>query len=55
LLASVDEGWGNTELSHVLAHNTVVSDVEGAFEVGVHNVDVFVVYFRVLHHHYDGG
>jgi hypothetical protein len=50
-----DKGWGHTELAHVLEHNTVVGGVEGAFEVRVHYVYVFVVYFCVLHHRDDGG
>jgi hypothetical protein len=33
----------------------VVGGVEGVFEVRVHDVDIFVVYFCVLHHHDDGG
>jgi hypothetical protein len=33
----------------------VVRGVEGAFEIRVHDVDVFVVEFRVLHCHNEGG
>jgi hypothetical protein len=39
----------------VLEHDTVVGGIESAFEVHVHDVDVFVVSFCVLHHHDDGG
>jgi hypothetical protein len=33
----------------------VVNGIEGAFEVGIHDVEVLVVEFGVLHHHDDGG
>jgi hypothetical protein len=33
----------------------VVGGSEGAFEVRVHDVDVFVVYFGILRHHDGGG
>jgi hypothetical protein len=48
--------WGHTELAHLLEHNAVVRGVERAFEVRVrvHDADVFVVEFRVLHRHDDG-
>jgi hypothetical protein len=36
-------------------NDAVVCGVKGAFEVRVHDVDVFVVEFGVLHHHDDGG
>jgi hypothetical protein len=52
--ASVDKGWGHTESADVLEHITVVGGVEGAFEVRVNDIDIFVVYFCVLHHHDDG-
>jgi hypothetical protein len=54
LLASVDKGGGQTELAHVFEHNAVVSGVEGAFEVRVYDLNVFVANFCVLHHHDDG-
>jgi hypothetical protein len=55
LCASVYKGGGHTELAHVLEHDAVVCGVEGAYEVRVHDVDVFFVDFGVLHHHDDGG
>jgi hypothetical protein len=42
-------------LTHVSEHDAVVGGIEGAFDVRVHDVDVFVVYFCVLQHHDDGG
>jgi hypothetical protein len=33
----------------------LVGGIEGAFGFRVHDVDVLVVEFSVLHHHYDGG
>jgi hypothetical protein len=36
-------------------HNTVVGGIEGAFEIRVHYLDVFLVDFGVFHHHDDGG
>jgi hypothetical protein len=39
----------------VFDHDAVVGGVEGALEVCVHDVDVFVVEFRVFHHHDEGG
>jgi hypothetical protein len=42
-------------LTHVFEHDAVVRGVEGAFEVRVHDVDVFVVELRVLHRHNEGG
>jgi hypothetical protein len=42
-------------LAHVFEHDAMVCGVEGAFEVRVHDVDVFLVDFRVPHHHDDGG
>jgi hypothetical protein len=53
LFACVDKGGGHTDLTHVLGHNAVVCGVEGSFDVGVHDVDVLVVYFGVIYH--DGG
>jgi hypothetical protein len=55
LFASVDKCGGRTELAHVFEHDAVVGGIEGAFEVRLHDVDVFVVYFGVFHHHDDGG
>jgi hypothetical protein len=55
LFISVYKGGGHTELSHVFEHDAVVGGVEGAFEVRVHDVDVVVVDFCILHHHDDGG
>jgi hypothetical protein len=55
VVAGVDKGGGHAELAHVLEHDAVVSGIEGAFEVGIHDVDVFVMNFGVLHHHDDGG
>jgi hypothetical protein len=55
LFASAYEGRGHTELAHVFEHDAAVCDVEGAFEVRVHAVDVLVVSFGIFHHHGDGG
>jgi hypothetical protein len=55
LFTSFYKGGGHTELAHVLEHDAVVGGVEGAFQVRVHDVDVFVVYFCIFHHHHDGG
>jgi hypothetical protein len=42
-------------MAHVFEHDAVVCGVEGAFEVRVHDEDVFAVEFGVLHHHDHGG
>jgi hypothetical protein len=42
-------------LAHGLEHDAVALSVESALEVRIHDVDVFVVNFCVLHHHDDGG
>jgi hypothetical protein len=55
MFASVYKGGGHTELVHVFEHHAVVCDVEGAFEVRVHDVDVFLINFGIFHHHDDGG
>jgi hypothetical protein len=55
VLAGVDEGGGHTELAHVFVHDAVVGYVEGALEVGVHDVEILVVELGVLHYHDDGG
>ena len=55
MFAGIDKGGGHTELTHVFEHDAVVRGVEGAFEIRVHDVDVFVVEFRVLHRHNEGG
>jgi hypothetical protein len=39
----------------VFEHDGVVGCVEGAFEVGIHDVEVLVVELGVLHHHDDVG
>jgi hypothetical protein len=39
----------------VFEHDAVVIGVEGAFEVRVDDVDVFVVNFGIFHRHDDGG
>jgi hypothetical protein len=39
----------------VFEHDAVVGCIEGAFEVGIHDVDVLVVELGVLYHHDDGG
>jgi hypothetical protein len=39
----------------VFEHDAVVCGVDGALEVRVHDVDVLVVEFCVLHRHNDGG
>jgi hypothetical protein len=49
LLACVDKGGARTELAHVFEHDAVVGGIESAIEVCVHDVDVFVIYFFVLH------
>ena len=41
LLAYVDKGGGHTELTHVFEHDAVVRGIERAFEIRVHDVDVF--------------
>jgi hypothetical protein len=55
VFACVDEGGGHTELAHVFEHDAVVGYVEGAPEVGIHDVKVLVVELGVFHHHDDGG
>jgi hypothetical protein len=54
VFACVDKGGGHTELTHVFEHDAVVRSIERAFEVRVHDANVFVVEFRVLHRHDDG-
>jgi hypothetical protein len=54
VFAGVYKGGGRTELSHVLEHDAVVYCIKCAFEVRVHDVDVFVVELGVLHHDDDG-
>jgi hypothetical protein len=39
----------------VFENVAVVGGVEGAFEVRLHDVDVSVVEFCILHHHDEGG
>jgi hypothetical protein len=51
LLAFIDKGGGYTKLTH----DAVVGGTESAFEVRVHDVNFFNVYFCVLHYHHDGG
>jgi hypothetical protein len=46
---------GHTELSHVFEHDAVVSGIQCALEVRVHDVHVLYVEFGVFHHHDDGG
>jgi hypothetical protein len=53
LFACIDKGGGHTELADLFEHNAVVGGIESAFEVRVHDVDVLVVEFGVLHHHGD--
>jgi hypothetical protein len=55
VFASVYKGGGHTELAHVFDHDAVVCSVEDTLEVRVHDVDVFLVEFRVLRRHDDGG
>jgi hypothetical protein len=33
--------------------NIIISRIEGAFKVRVHDVYIFVVYFGILHHHHE--
>jgi hypothetical protein len=54
LFACVDEGGGHIESVHVVEHDAVIDYDEDAFKVRVHDADVFIVYFGVLHHHHDG-
>ena len=55
MLACVDKAGGHTELAHLFEHDAVVGSVEGALEVGMHDVEILVVELSVLHHDDDGG
>jgi hypothetical protein len=55
VFASVDKGGGHTELENVFKLDAVICGIEGAIEVGIHDVEIPVVEVGVLHHHDDGG
>jgi hypothetical protein len=54
MFACVNNGKGYTELAHVRKHETVVSGVEGAFEIRIDNLYFFVVDSGIFHNHDDG-